>query len=278
MIGHMEPLKKSDHRRLAVFIDEAAGIQLPEHKRSLIESRLRKRLVVTGKDNFREYLDWALTDRSEQVMLIDVLTTNKTDFFRESNHFDFLQGYLSEQIQNNSSRRSHYRFWSAGCSTGEEPYTLAIVLENLKHDYPGFQYSIEATDIAPSVLDTARRGVYSHDLVHPIPMADRKRYLLRKKTRQMDLVRIVPELRKNIRFTSFNLITGDFNLMGKFDGIFCRNVMIYFSPVQREQIIENFAAAIEMGGLFFIGHSEGLSARQFGFDSPIPTVYRKISL
>lgn len=277
MIGHMDSLKERDHRRLAMFIDEAAGIQLPAHKRSLIESRLRKRLVVTGKDNFREYLDWALSDRYEQVMLIDVLTTNKTDFFRESNHFDFLQGYLSERLQNTSLRSRNYRFWSAGCSTGEEPYTLAIVLENLKRDYPGFQYSIEATDIAPSVLETARRGVYSHDLVHPIPMADRKRYLLRKKTRQLDLVRMGPELRHNIRFKSFNLITGDFSSMGEFDGIFCRNVMIYFSPAQREQIIKHFAAALSIGGLFFIGHSEGLSARQFGFDSPKPTVYQKIS-
>lgn len=277
MIGHMGPLSERDHHRLAEFIDQAAGIQLPAHKRSLIESRLRKRLMVTGKDSFHQYLDWALMDSSEQVMLIDVLTTNKTDFFRESNHFSFLTEYLSQRLQNASLRRSHYRFWSAGCSTGEEPYTLAMVLENLKRDYPGFQYSIEATDIAPSVLDTARRGVYSHDLVQPISMVDRKRYLLRKKTRQVDLVKIAPELRHHIRFAPFNLITGNFSSMGEFDGIFCRNVMIYFSPAQREQIIEQFAAALGAGGLFFIGHSEGLSGRQFGFDSPMPTVYQKIS-
>ncbi|CAG9000373.1 MAG: Chemotaxis protein methyltransferase [Candidatus Celerinatantimonas neptuna] len=269
-------LSERDHVRLARFVEQVAGIQLPPHKRSLIESRLRKRLRLTGKLDFKEYLDWTLSaNTAEQVMLIDALTTNKTDFFREADHFRFLTQYLTQQLSK-EHYRPEYRFWSAGCSTGEEPYTLAMVLEHLKETFPHFNYAIEATDISQSVLNTARRGVYAHQLVEPVPLGYRKRYLLRKKSAEVDLVKIIPKLRRNIRFRDFNLVIGDFKRMGHFDGIFCRNVMIYFSQVQRKLILSNFSNALNHQGLFFIGHSEGLSGERFGFNPMVPTVYQKL--
>ncbi|MFM2484612.1 CheR family methyltransferase [Celerinatantimonas yamalensis] len=274
MLMDHESLHDRDHKRLALFIDKVAGIQLPAHKRSLIESRLRKRLLATGRDQFKTYLDWALSDTGEQVMLIDALTTNKTDFFREAGHFEFLMQYLQQRLVS-EPHKARYRFWSAGCSSGEEPYTLAMVLQNIKEDYPHFNYSIEATDISPSVLATAQQGIYHHSLVQPVPIAYRKKYLLRKKNKQLDLVKVSPELKRNICFESFNLVTGNFATMGEFDGIFCRNVMIYFSQAQRQIIITQFAQALSPQGLFFIGHSEGLSGQQFGLNSLIPTVYQK---
>ena len=151
-------------------------------------------------------------------------------------------------------------------------------LEQLKDHYPGFSYTIEATDIAVSVLNTAKRGIYSHDLIAPVPIELRKRFLLRKKTAQEDLVKIDVLLKQYIRFRTFNLMSGDYSAMGHFDGIFCRNVMIYFDGPTREQMILNFVRALEPTGLFFIGHSEGLSAQQYGLVSPAPTVYQKAPL
>ncbi|MFM2482515.1 CheR family methyltransferase [Celerinatantimonas sp. YJH-8] len=278
-ISDSEHLAQADHLRLAEFIEQVVGIQLPAHKRSLIETRLRKRLRATQINHFHEYLDYVLNgDTQEQVMLIDALTTNKTDFFREANHFEYLYEYLDRLLNQSNQNRLHpYRFWSAGCSTGEEPYTLAMFLETLKINHPAFDYQIEATDISVSVLQTAQQAIYPHHLAEPIPMAYRKRFLLRKKTASLDLVKVAPELRQHIHFSEFNLVTGNFDAMGGFDGIFCRNVMIYFSQAQRQLIIENFTRLLTQNGFFFVGHSEGVSARQFGLEQKIPTVYQKIS-
>lgn len=267
-------LTASDHKRLAQFVEATAGIQLPEHKRSLIEARLRKRQQMIGQPTLSAYIDYVLNQGAEErIMMIDALTTNKTDFFRESGHFEFLQKTLLERLPPSVS--CSLRFWSAGCSTGEEPYTLAMVLEHVKQQRPRFSYRIEATDIAVSVLETARQAIYSHEQVKPVPLDYRKRFLLRKKNSQLDIVKMVPEIRRNVFFNEFNLITGDYGKLGQFDGIFCRNVMIYFNNKNRANIINNFYQALKPGGFFFIGHSEGLSGKNQQFISLIPTVYMK---
>lgn len=273
-------LSESDHRRLAEFVGRVAGIQLPAHKRTLIETRLRKRLKVTGRPTMRDYVDYALspTGVDEQVLLIDALTTNKTDFFREPAHFDFLERFVREELapERNLGWKSPLSVWSAACSTGEEPYTLAMVLFELQAELPGFHFSIDATDIAQSVLETARKGIYRVDRIAPVPQGFRKKYLLRSRNPDKGAIRMAPALRRVINFYSFNLISGEYPSAPQYDVIFCRNVMIYFNGPDRERIIGQLRASLKPGGLLFIGHSESIGHQRGGFESLIPTVYRRL--
>lgn len=274
-------LLASDHRRVAEFIGKQAGIQLPEHKRSLIETRLRRRVKATGYKTFAAYIDFALSSEGkdgEQILLIDVLTTNKTDFFREAGHFDFLTRYIRKQLApaNAAGFSRPLKVWSAACSTGEEPYTLAMVLKEVQAELEGFEFSIDATDIAPSVLETARKGIYPNSRIVPVPEALRKKYLLKSRDASKGLVRVDKSLRSAVRFYSFNLITGAFPEKPTFDVIFCRNVMIYFNNENREQIIRQLRASLRPGGLLFIGHSESIGSLRTEFETMMPTVFRRL--
>lgn len=277
----IDQLRPADHRRVAAFVAKTAGIQLPENKRSLVETRLRRRVKATGKGNFTHYLDFALSVEGvagEQLLLIDALTTNKTDFFREAAHFDFLtdyvRGHLARHRQVGFSRS--FNVWSAACSTGEEPYTLAMVLSDLSAEIPGFRFNIVASDIAPSVLDIARKGIYPNARIAPVKESLRKKYLLRSRDPAKGLVRVNKALREMVTFSSFNLITGDYSELDHYDAIFCRNVMIYFNTKDREQIINNFQSVLLPGGLLFIGHSESLGVHRQAFETLRPTVFRRM--
>jgi chemotaxis protein methyltransferase CheR len=267
-------LTSKDHRRVAHFIDAAVGIQLPSHKRSLIESRLRKRQKIHKMATLSHYIDYAMAENSpETIMLIDALTTNKTYFFRESNHFDYLESFLSSESK---FRNNTLRVWSAGCSTGEEPFSLAMILENLRRDRKISDYRVDATDISVSVLQTARSGVYTENRIETIPEAMRKLYLLKSRNSDKKLYKICKELRQKVHFDEFNLITDTYPKAGSYDFIFCRNVMIYFNNEQRNNIIKHFNHSLTDDGTFFIGHSEGLTGNNDIFKQIIPTVYHKI--
>lgn len=277
-----QSLTDTDHRRVAAFMEQVAGIQLPAHKRTLIETRLRRRLRETAKASMREYLDFALSpagEAGEQVLLIDALTTNKTDFFREPVHFQYLEQVVREQLAPAADLgwRQPLAVWSAACSSGEEPYTLAIVLRELQAELPGFRFQIDATDIAQSVLATARAGVYRSDRIAPVPEALRRRYFLRSRDPARGLVKMGPALKSAIEFYEFNLITGEYPARPQYDVIFCRNVMIYFNGSDRERIIGQLRASLRPGGLLFIGHSESIGNQRNGFESLIPTVYRRLN-
>lgn len=278
---HLEDgLAPRDHRRVAAFIEKTVGIQLPEHKRALIETRLRKRVRETGHDSLGHYLDFALSAEgrvSEQPLLIDAITTNKTDFFREPVHFQFLVHHVRQTLAPRADIgwRSPLRVWSAACSTGEEPYTLAMVLLELQQSLPGFHFEIDATDIAPSVLVTAQRATYPEDRIEPIPMPLRRRYLLRSRSSTRRLVRFTPEVRRCVRFYPFNLINDAYPDTPEYDIIFCRNVMIYFNNEDRQRIIGQMRTSLHDGGLLFIGHSESIGNQRHDFETLVPTVYRR---
>lgn len=266
-------LTPKDHQRVAEFIDAAVGIQLPSHKRSLIESRLRKRQKVNNMATLSKYIDYALADNSpETIMLIDALTTNKTYFFRESSHFDYIESFLSN---NADFRHKTLRVWSAGCSTGEEAFSLAMILENLRKERHISDFRIDATDISVSVLQTAKSGVYTESRIETIPEPMRKLYLLKSRNSEKKLYKICKELRQKVHFGEFNLITGVYPKSGSYDLIFCRNVMIYFNNEQRNNMIRHFNDSLTDSGIFFIGHSEGLTGNNDIFKQIIPTVYRK---
>src|SRR6185369_3971333 len=278
--GDMPRLSHGDFSRLSRFIYEECGIKMPPTKKSMLEARLGKRLRELNFRSFAEYCGhlFSRTGAEERVKMIDLATTNKTDFFREADHFDILSQRLLPEWRLNCSRSGARRLmvWSAGCSTGEEPYTLAMMLHEFKAGYDDFDYQILAYDISTKVLEKAALAIYREERIAPVPQHLQRKYLLRSRERESGLYRVIPELRAKVRFRRINFMESNFGVVEKMDIIFCRNVIIYFDRPTQEKLLKRFCSHIATGGLLFMGHSETLS----GFDLPLvqicPTVYRKV--
>jgi chemotaxis protein methyltransferase CheR len=273
-------LSSRDFTRLSRLIYEKSGIKMPEVKKQMIEARLGKRLKSLGLHSFGAYCDYLFSSEGldqELIGMIDLITTNKTDFFREPAHFDYLlQRVLPEWVQEQkvlSGRK--LRVWSAGCSTGEEPYTLAMNLSEYGEKLPGFDYQILATDLSTRVLEKAKQAVYDDERVVPVPHLLKNKYLLRSKDRSCGKVRIVPELREKVRFLRLNFMDSDFGIHEPFDIIFCRNVIIYFDQPTQERLLNKFYAHLTRNGFIFMGHSETLNGLNVPLVMVHPTVYRK---
>lgn len=274
-------LSKRDFQQLSSFIYTNLGIKMPEGKSTMLTGRLTKRLRALDLSSFSEYCNFLFSpegQEEEMVHLINVITTNKTDFFREPSHFDYLTQAALPTLQNkhNFTGRNGLNVWSAGCSTGEEPYTLAMVLSEVQASQPGFKFDILATDISTRVLEIARRAVYPMGLIEPVTHQFRKKYLLKGVNKKNPQVRIVPELRARVRFGRLNFMDEDFGLPEKVDIIFCRNVIIYFDKQTQEKLMVKFCRFLNQGGYLFLGHSESLH----GYNTPLtqvaPTIYRKL--
>lgn len=266
--------------RLSEFIHGECGIKLPPAKKIMLEARLQKRLKAVGMKTFSDYCDFLFSPRGieqELVHMIDVVTTNKTDFFREPAHFNYLtQTALPEMMRlHGAGINRKIVIWSAGCSTGEEPYTLAMVLSEFAEKVRGFSFVLLATDISTRVLEIAQRAVYSEEKIAPVPQALRKKYLLRSKDKNSNLVRIVPELRALVKFRRLNFLEGDFGMREPVDIIFCRNVIIYFNKETQEIVLNRFYRHIIPGGYVFMGHSETLNGLDVPFVQAHPTIYRR---
>ena len=267
--------------RFSSFIEEELGIKMGRNKQVMLQARLMKRLRVLGFESYEEYFDYLFSDeghRHELPFFVHQVTTNKTDFFREPAHYEHLTSSVLPTLlrENNYSVRRPLRVWSAACSTGEEPYTLAMVLSDYAGTHSHFEYSILATDISPTVLQQAKQGVYENGKIEPIPLPLRKKYLLRSKDNKKNKVRICPELRDKLHFKWLNLKRGNYDIQERMDIIFCRNVIIYFNRAIQEIVLTNLVGQLLKGGYIFMGHSETLS----GFTLPLrqiaSTVYRKI--
>ncbi|MBF0536894.1 MAG: protein-glutamate O-methyltransferase [Nitrospirae bacterium] len=267
-------LSEKDFQRLSHFVQTEVGIKMPPAKKTMLEARLQRRLRTLQMRSFTNYLDFVFSPTgfdSELIHLIDAITTNKTDFFREPQHFEYLVNKaLPELIR---MQRRNFMVWSAGCSTGEEPYTLAMVLNEFseKNDT---DFMIIATDISTKVLDKAKTAIYEEERVIPVPNNMKKKYLLRSKDRSKSLVRIVPELRGLIKFRRLNFMDSDFGFRETMDVIFCRNVVIYFDKKTQEQLLNRFARYLTRGGYLFMGHSETLNGLDVPFVQVAPTIYR----
>ncbi|MDO3377765.1 CheR family methyltransferase [Geoalkalibacter halelectricus] len=275
-------LTDQDFKKLCAFIYEHVGIKMSDVKRTMLEGRLQKRLRVLGLADHRAYCEFlfsAAGQEQELVHMIDVVTTNKTDFFREPAHFNFLAREVLPQLAAQYGRGNgrKIRFWSAGCSTGEEPYTLAMVLREFQEEraQERVDFDIFASDISTRVLEHARRAVYSEERIGPVPPLLRKKYLLRSRDPKSGLVRMGPALRAMLRFGRINFMDEDFGLQERFQVVFCRNVIIYFDKPTQERLMHKFCRHLDRGGYLFLGHSESLH----GFDVPLtqvaPTVYRR---
>ncbi len=244
----------------------------------MLEGRLKRRMAALNLASYREYCEYLFAgngpDAEELVHLIDAVTTNKTDFFRERTHFDFLVAKALPDLTARHGSARELRFWSAGCSTGEEPYTLAMVLNEYRQSHPSFRFRVLATDISTTVLEKAERGVFHSEVVAPVPPGLRQKYFMRSRDRGADLLRVVPELRDMVEFRRLNLIE-EFGMSELSDAIFCRNVIIYFDRPTQERLFRKLSGQLTDGGYVFVGHSENLHHMDVPLAPVAPALYQK---
>lgn len=270
-------LNSKDFNRLSAFIMHEYGIKMPPVKKIMLQSRLQKRLKALNMTDFKEYVDYVFSakgQKEEVIHMMDVVSTNKTDFFREPIHFDFLLTELLPALYNN--HQTGVKIWSAGCSSGEEPYTLAIVLSEFIEKNRNFDYSIFATDISTKMLKTAFDGIYKEERIEDIPLSLKKKYFLKSKNREERKVRVMADLRKKVYFERLNLIGERYNVTEKFDIIFCRNVLIYFDRDVQEGILNKLCQHLKNGGFIFLGHSESITGLELPLKHVRPTIFKKI--
>jgi len=272
-------LSDQEFARLSEFIFREYGIKLPQHKKLMLQGRLRNRLKELKLTSFSQYIDFLFSNEGQQIELIhmiDVVTTNKTDFFREPDHFDFLFNTVLSQYKQKSYSAQAFNIWSAGCSTGEEPYTMAIILNEFKALNPGFSFNILATDLSSRALEHAKIAVYQESKVDVIPLSLKKNYLLKSKNLEKKEVRIVASLRNNVSFERQNLMHVESYDKTGFDAIFCRNTLIYFDRSTQIKVVRGLVNKLKAMGYLFIGHSESLlNESTLPLDRIAPTVYRK---
>lgn len=275
-------LKDSDFKRLSTFIESEFGIKMPQAKKTMLESRLLKRLRLLQIPNYKAYCDYLFSAEGRQKEMphfVNKVTTNKTDFFRESDHFTCMsQFFLPRLLKNKENPVRQLKAWSVGCSSGEEAYTMAMVIREYAERHPEtpFAFSILATDISDKVLAIGKRAVYHSSRVEPVPINLRKKYLLRSQDKSKPIVKIAPEIRQLITFQKLNLMDEDFGLRQQFHIIFCRNVIIYFEKETQEKILRKTIKNLVPGGYFFQGHSESTQGMTLPLKPVRPTIFEKI--
>jgi chemotaxis protein methyltransferase CheR len=278
MILQKPELTERQFERISKLVGQLCGINLHSGKQELVKARLNKRLRKLGLDDFDDYMDYVRHDSTgnELTAMIDALCTNLTRFFREHEHFDYLADTLLPRLADDprhSNRR--LRLWSAGCSTGEEAYSMAItVAENLP-SLPTWDVGILATDLSSGATQTSANGHYDAKRVATIPAQWRSKYFEVIQARPERLYRANDTLRNMMHFAKLNLMD-PWPMQNKFDAIFCRNVMIYFNKGTQAELINRFWHMLAPGGTLFIGHSESLAGVKHRFRYVQPTVYERI--
>ncbi|MDI4236064.1 protein-glutamate O-methyltransferase [Bradyrhizobium sp. Arg237L] len=262
MLGAGVHLSDRQFRTIAELIEGQVGIKLPAGKRLMLEGRLHKRVRALNYPGLNEYVerlfDNGLPD-NELTHLIDVVTTNKTDFFREPAHFTFLKEVAVPALLKARGRGSHgLKIWSAACSTGMEAYTTAMVLDDMTRSGTRFQFRVLGTDISTAVLRLAKAAIYTRDVIAPVPSDFVKRYFLSSRDRSSNEVRVVPELRRLTNFMRMNLMDSSYPVDRDVDIIFCRNVLIYFDRQTQRKVVDQLCAHLRPGGYLLVGHSESM--------------------
>lgn len=271
-------LSPASFRRFADFINQELGIKMSEEKIPMLQARLQRRIRVLGLrsiDAYQEFLFGSPQGEAELGDFIDAVTTNKTDFFREPGHFDHLTKTALPSLDPGSGSFWHAKLWCAGCSSGEEPYTLSMVLSEFGAVRGQFDFSLLATDVSTRVLAAAREAIYPEDRIDPVPEALRRKYLLRSRAPGETLVRIAPELRSRVHFHRLNFMDSDYRIGDVFDAIFFRNVMIYFAKPTQEAVINRLCRHLRPGGYLYIGHSESLLGLEVPLSMVGSAIYRK---
>ena len=272
--GRIPHLSEGEFARFRGLVREQTGIHLNSHKRHLLVARLRRRVQDLGLATFTDYYEYIIRDKTGNELrnFINRITTNKTSFFREPHHFDFLRRRLIPEARGRGRRE--LRIWSAGCSSGEEPYSICITLREAVGDSRGWDIRILASDIDTEVLSRAQAGTYELDLLNDVPPAQRHAHFLRGYGSFEGLAQVRPELREMVEFRRINFNDPDWGVHTRFDAIFCRNVIIYFDRELQQRIVGRLAAHLKPGGYFFCGHSENLHWLGGPLVTVQPTVYR----
>lgn len=272
-------ISDQEFRLFQDLVKASTGIALSEHKRNLICSRLSKRLCALGLPSFQRYHDYLIaeTGQAELENFVNAITTNKTDFYRENWHFEFLEKEIIPALKARAVRTGErrIRIWSAGCSSGEEPYTIAITLREALENLLAWDVRILASDIDTQVLGKAAQAIYPEERVAEIPRPILERYFLKGTGAQAGLVQAVREVRNLVTFRRINLLEEPWPVRTVFDCIFCRNVIIYFDRPTQRRLMERFAAYLKDDGYLFLGHSESLYGLNDQFTFLRNTIYRK---
>jgi chemotaxis protein methyltransferase CheR len=263
--------------RFAHYITGELGIKMPDSKMSMIQSRLVRRVRELGLpsvEHYGEYL-FELGNDQEREHFINAVTTNKTDFFREPEHFQYLTNVaLPSLTRAHRSDTGCIRVWSAACSSGEEPYTLAMVLSEFSQRQTKTDFAVLATDVSTKVLQKAKRGIYTEEQIAPVPFEIRAKYLLQNTNQSERLVRIVPTLRQKVSFHQLNFMSPNYDIKDKFDIIFLRNVLIYFDKNIQESVVNKVCRYLSPGGFLFVSHSESLSGLNIPVNRVGTSIYR----
>ena len=280
-IGFFAPaaLTDSQFHKLSSFIHKNVGIKMPDEKRLMVQSRLTSRLKSLKMDNFDDYLKLAFSNtpegNEEIALMINAVTTNLTNFFRENAHFEYLTNVVLPELAKKNEKK--IELWSAGCSSGQEPYTLSIVMQEFMRKNPGKikDYSILATDISSKVLDKALDAVYPMSEGESLSYDLKKRYFLKSKDLKNPCVRLKPQIREKVVFERLNFMDSVYPKTTQKNAIFCRNVLIYFDKATQESVIRKLLQHLVPGGYLFLGHSETI----FGMELPLktvgPTIFKK---
>ena len=270
-------LSRRNFEALSRYIYDYSGIKMPESKITMLEGRLRRRLRATGIVSLDAYCEFLFKKdgmASESTYLIDAVTTNKTDFFREPKHFEFMQRTGLRDMVNAGHRR--LRIWSSACSTGAEPYTIAMVLQEFVEANREIDYSILATDLSTEVLQAAKRGMYQRDMVMPVPASMQQKYVMLPRDKTRGDIRIHPKLRSKVGFARMNLMDASYPVGDPMHMIFCRNVLIYFDKPTQAKVLTRLCECLVPGGYLFVGHSESVTGIPLPVKQVANTVFRKI--
>ena len=267
---------------LSALVASHTGIALGSDKRALLQARLGRRLRALGLSTFMEYyriLKDQGADGPELVRFVNAVTTNKTEFFREAHHFDHLREHVAPALEAAAAEGAErvVRVWSAGCSSGEEPYSIAITLADALPSAEGWDVRILASDIDTDVLERARVGTYTLEEVAAVPRTALHRYFLRGVGNNDGLARVRPELRRRVAFRRINLLDDAWPIRTAFDVVFCRNVLIYFDRPTQTRVLERLLRFVKDDGLLVLGHAEGVHALVSGLRHAGNTMYRKES-
>lgn len=263
-------------KQLAELIHEQCGIRMPAAKQTMVEGRLRRRARALGYDRLEAYCGYVLGEgaQSDEIAhLINAVTTNKTDFFREPRHFEFLaQTALPAFV---SRQKLFVRAWSAACSIAAEPYTMAMVMDDFARHHGGPDYAILATDLDTDVLATARKAIYPREMVEAVPAVLRQRYVGMGHGAREHEARIHPDLRAKVGFAQLNLMDPAYAIGQPVDLIFCRNVLIYFDKPTQKQVVSRLVDCLAPGGFLFVGHSESLAGYDLSLKSVGHTIFQR---
>lgn len=273
---HEIELRPEEFALFRKYIYEKVGISLSDQKSTLVKGRLNKRLNHLGLKSFRDYYDYLVSDLSgeELSFFVSAISTNVTSFFREGAQWKWLESYLPALVA--SKREKKLRIWSAGCSSGEEPYTILMFLQHHLSDFEKWDIKILATDISHKILTKAMVGIYEEKTIESLSKTQLINSFSKVRSDNGISFHILPHLREKVLFRLYNIVTDPFFFKNRFDMIFCRNVMIYFDAPTRQDVVERFGSLLPKGSPFFMGSSESLTARNNSFKLIGSSIYEKL--